>query len=383
MQDYANITRKRISVTRKAKPTRRSARPRPRTARGTLLVACRRKASVLLFSALAIGACIPLLVWLTRTFPTAPLSSCDIAIELGMLASVAKTVSLAALLSFLHVLLSDNECASLASAEAALVSLGVHLMPHFLSYGLGTVAALSLVTAFSLMVELAYGCPPRSVLTFVLRPLWWSMLSLSLCSCLTFALSITGLLPYASGLPKLVPDHERGLAQNMETVRSLYDMEDWEVSCAEGARLIQTVVMVEARYLGIPPEEEPVVEMAPLVNPATVAHYDHSRNTIVFSPYALRRAGKYAGPYAIYVASHEMAHAWQHRAIEDSSILEDTKMPVEVDEDRIDIWAHEFRNYISGAHGTEADYANQDCEMFANEYALIAFASFASSLQQP
>ena len=173
------------------------------------------------------------------------------------------------------------------------------------------------------------------------------------------------------------------LAQNLDAAQTLYGMEEWDVGCAEGARLIQTIVMVESRYLGIPPEEEPVVEMAPLPSPSTVAHYNSERNTIVVSPYALRKTERQAGPYAIYVASHEVAHAWQHRAVADPSILEDTRMPLEVSEGRIATWESEFRNYVNGDHGTMDEYANQDCEVFANVYATLALSSYESRLQQP
>ena len=340
-----------------------------------------RKRSALRFATLAIVSCAPLLVWVTNTFPmTLTPSNCP-SVWIGRLVSVGSNLALAVALSFAHILVSDGDFAALAAAQAVLLALGLHFMSHGLSYGLGALAALSLIITFCLLVELAYGDSPRCLRSLIVRPAWWTMLTVSLCSCLSFGLSVSGLLPYASGIPRDIVDDERKLVQNLEIVQSLYDMDEWDIGCAEGVKLIQTVVMVESRYLGIPPEEEPVVEMAPLPDASTVAHYNPERNTIVVSPYALRRTSMQVGPYAIYVACHEMAHAWQHRVIADPSILECTRMPLEVGEDRIEMWKSEFRDYVSGSDGNLHGYASQDCEIFANSYAHIALNSYASRLQ--
>ena len=170
-----------------------------------------------------------------------------------------------------------------------------------------------------------------------------------------------------------IPDYENSLAANIETVAKIDPDGGWRsLSVDEKAAVLETVVRIECRYLGMC-DSAPSLELAYLEE-GLLGQYDNERDVITLSYNYVVDSGS-SGYSVVQVLCHELYHRYQRyqvnllQAIRDSD--DTAKYANLLFLDNAGIYEEEFSSYISPDDNSVVSYylySSQKLEQDAEKY---------------
>lgn len=183
-----------------------------------------------------------------------------------------------------------------------------------------------------------------------------------------------------------VPDYDNSLKANIATVAKLDPDGGWgELSIDEKSEVLETVVRVECRYLGMR-DSAPKLELAYLEE-GLLGQYDHEKDKVILS-YNYVIDSNSSGYSIVQVLCHELYHRYQRYQVK---LLEVIRSNSETERyanllffDDARIYEDEMSNYISPAEGSSLSYYryySQQLELDAEKYGNSSVVDYYEQIQ--
>ena len=250
-----------------------------------------------------------------------------------------------------------------------------------------TLLALTLATAYSLLVLVCYccDCMKSSIVGNLGKCLSSCVMNArTIVACVLAVVLLSSAFKPIVGLPLLEPAADQlfnktedlcndgeTIAGNIDTVLLLQEEEWAKLDAAARLEVMKTIADIEANYLGIP-------EMtigADVLEEETLGQYNDATKTITLNLSHLAYTDAYPMLFAL---CHECYHAYQHKLVEVYNGLDsdyrDLLLFYEASQYR-----EEFANYIDGSDDYMA-YSTQMCEEDSDRYAAGAALDYYSRI---
>ena len=183
-----------------------------------------------------------------------------------------------------------------------------------------------------------------------------------------------------------IPDYANSLSANIETVSQIDTDGGWRnLTIEEKMEVMQTIVRVECRYLGVK-DSAPSLELAYL-DEGVLGSYCRERDTVTLS-YDYVVDSESDGYAILSVICHELYHRYQYYQVELLKTLRATESISKYSDllllDRASIYEDEFEHYVLPTDNDLSsyyDYSTQVLEMDADRYAAIAVAEYRNKIR--
>lgn len=183
-----------------------------------------------------------------------------------------------------------------------------------------------------------------------------------------------------------IPDYENSLAANIETVAKIDPDGGWgSLSVDEKTAILETVVRIECRYLGMR-DSAPSLELTYLEE-GLLGQYDNERDVITLSYSYVVDSGS-SGYSVVQVLCHELYHRYQRyqvnllQAIRESD--DTAKYASLLFLDNAGVYEEEFSNYISPDDNSVVSYylySSQKLERDAEKYSNASVVDYYEQIR--
>lgn len=182
-----------------------------------------------------------------------------------------------------------------------------------------------------------------------------------------------------------VADYENSLAANIETVAQLDPEMGWkDLSVEEKTRVLETVIKIECRYLGMQ-DTLPSLEVAYLEE-GLLGQYNYERDNITLSyNYIISETSGYS---ILRVLTHELYHRYQHYLVGMLDMLGSSEEAAKYRNllflDKLTVYKDELENYVS-SDGSDISYYlyhSQQLERDADKYGDASVDEYYGEIQK-
>lgn len=200
-----------------------------------------------------------------------------------------------------------------------------------------------------------------------------------------YTVSYSDLLYEVSLYENGVADYENSLAANIETVAQLDPEMGWkDLSLDEKMRVLETVIRIECRYLGMQ-DSLPSLEVSYLEE-GLLGQYNYENDNITLSyNYIVSETSGYS---ILRVLTHEVYHRYQHYLVGMLEMLgssaETAKYKNLLFLDKLTVYKDEIENYVS-ADGSDISfylYHSQQLERDADKYGDASVDEYYREIQK-
>lgn len=221
----------------------------------------------------------------------------------------------------------------------------------------------------------AYKMIPKRVFTFVRGSqafLALGMAILMLVPCVSVTV-MSGVSQAKSTIPSV--SQEATIANNIDCLSRLDNSEWFSLTFEEKLDVLQTIVNIECRYLGLPHELNVVA--TDMERDTILGNYSDRSHTISVSVKSLM----YDAPCEVVdTVCHEAYHAYQHCLVDMYNSCDDQYRDLKVYR-RVKKYEVEFGDYITGTEDF-CGYYEQACEEDAREYAASAVEDYYNKIHE-
>ena len=183
-----------------------------------------------------------------------------------------------------------------------------------------------------------------------------------------------------------IPDYENSLAANIETVAKIDPDGGWgSLSIDEKTAILETVVRIECRYLGMR-DFAPSLELAYLEE-GLLGQYDNERDVITLSYNYVVDSGS-SGYSVVQVLCHEIYHRYQLYQVNLLQVIRESDDSAKYANllflDNAEVYEEEFSNYISPDDNSVVSYylySSQKLERDAEKYSNASVVDYYEQIR--